>query len=496
MLGFDACLEGLRLSLGASLCRDLPQHSKILCNSNEIFEQLSSIIKKAPKLCRSHVDQANALLIATRYIDSLLQITEAPKRSSQWGVYTDMLLGSIQYSLISLNSSMVNPIQFPGFDHVLEKIPDNSYVRTEFLFLLTLDSQTMRKKMLPMANSLSVIIDHFCNAQTFPVSIQLEKILLLLRNVHCYLMSALGPENMQFLLPIFKDVYDLFEIIVLKFVDIFPNISAFVSEIFSATKNCALRASEFEPFRLAQFALIFNISSHLSIEFSKSLFCELITTLLCPDNYRSMQIAQLKLLTSLMMGLPPVEAWFPLDNLLKFEAFLTASMLDIANEAFFNENFVCALGELYLCSPFLLSRSGSLFVQLIENSIFLTLSVKSLWRLKFRDAIHPRRQSRAYHRLGSLDPHPANTDDCSGAENKLGSEHIDTSAAVTTGGIAPLDNQICSSSAATENRHEKVSELSLREPFLSNAAIAKDPASKDSASEMSDADYSLVTDVV
>lgn len=86
---------------------------------------------------------------------------------------------------------MVNPIQFPGFDHVLEKIPDNSYVRTEFLFLLTLDSQTMRKKMLPMANSLSVIIDHFCNAQTFPVSIQLEKILLLLRNVHCYLMSAL-----------------------------------------------------------------------------------------------------------------------------------------------------------------------------------------------------------------------------------------------------------------------------------------------------------------
>lgn len=217
---------------------------------------------------------------------------------------------------------------------------------------------------------------------------------------------------------------------------------------------------------------------------------------MCPDNYRSMQIAQLKLLTSLMMGLPPVEAWFPLDNLLKFEAFLTASMLDIANEAFFNENFVCALGELYLCSPFLLSRSGSLFVQLIENSIFLTLSVKSLWRLKFRDAIHPRRQSRAYHRLGSLDPHPANTDDCSGAENKLGSEHIDTSAAVTTGGIAPLDNQICSSSAATENRHEKVSELSLREPFLSNAAIAKDPASKDSASEMSDADYSLVTDVV
>lgn len=63
MLGFDACLEGLRLSLGASLCRDLPQHSKILCNSNEIFEQLSSIIKKAPKLCRSHVDQANALLV-------------------------------------------------------------------------------------------------------------------------------------------------------------------------------------------------------------------------------------------------------------------------------------------------------------------------------------------------------------------------------------------------------------------------------------------------
>ena len=129
--------------------------------------------------------------MVTKYINALLQIIEPPKRPLHWGEYADILLGTIQYSLSSLNNSLINPVHFPGFDGVLERVSENSFIRREFLSADKSTFDAVMKNLLPIRNALLILAEYFVNAQAFPASVPIERILLLLRNVHSYLLSIL-----------------------------------------------------------------------------------------------------------------------------------------------------------------------------------------------------------------------------------------------------------------------------------------------------------------
>lgn len=83
------------------------------------------------------------------------------------------------------------PIPFSGFDQLLEKIPESSYIRTEFIFTNKLNITSTDRQLLIIGHSLSILINLFTTKQLFPICFNIEKIFRLLENLHSLLASFL-----------------------------------------------------------------------------------------------------------------------------------------------------------------------------------------------------------------------------------------------------------------------------------------------------------------
>ena len=291
----------------------------------------------------------------------------------------------------------------------------------------------------------------------------------------------------------------------LNFVDILSSVSTFLSEMWLSTKTPHLQAPAFESLRYivyvfnirtSQLDLFIAVSSHLTIEFSKFLSCELIDNISSSNGGKSSSALQIRLLTLLIAILPPIETWISLDHLLKFEILLRSSIFNVKHGTMLNQHYISLLGELYLCSPFLLSRTGSIFLQLLENSNAVTSNVKSIWRSRFRDAIHPRRQSLFSSRFAC---HPRTTaNDHSTTNHFLDMKTPNTTSLITTCDILPNDGQISPTTDDTikhqDNQPFVASSLLL--DITSQPSALGSETAKDSISEASDPEYSLVTDLI
>lgn len=137
-------------------------------------------------------------------------------------------------------------------------------------------------------------------------------------------------------------------------------------------------------------ALLVKIYCYFSVDYSKLVTEEFINKaiLALSGNFKELNStilnAQLKLLSSLISTLPPIESWLTMDKVLKFESLLLSYTKNI--------DLISCLGELYLNSPTLLSRSGSLFIQLVVTSV-IPRELKIQWQLRLKEVIHHRRQS-------------------------------------------------------------------------------------------------------